>query len=136
MAKDMSRFVEITKEFDFDAAHRLPHVPEGHKCGRMHGHTYRVVLGFIGSIDPELGWFIDYADIAKEWEPLNAALDHRTLNDVPGLENPTTEVLAHWIADHMNGSALAKWFRWVKVYESSTTYVTVQSFQTPTGRPA
>lgn len=124
--KKNGKMVTICKEFDFDAAHRLPRVPEGHKCGRMHGHTYRVQLVFSGDIDDETGWFMDYADIAAAWAPLNAVLDHHTLNEIPGLENPTTEVLAHWILSRLKAEHLGRPFwsflRTVRIYESSTTY--------------
>ena len=89
--------MEIWKEFVFEAAHRLPHVPEGHKCARLHGHSFRVAVHVRGPLDPTLGWVMDFADLKAAWRPLDEALDHRYLNDVPGLENPTSEVLARWI---------------------------------------
>lgn len=118
-------FVTICKEFDFDAAHHLPMMPEGHKCRREHGHTYRVALSFSGEVGAD-GILMDYADIAKGWAPLHDLLDHRNLNNIPGLENPSTEVLVHWILTkwqemHIN-SALWTCLRNVRVYESSTTY--------------
>jgi 6-pyruvoyltetrahydropterin/6-carboxytetrahydropterin synthase len=87
----------VFKEFTFDSAHRLPNVPEGHKCGRLHGHTYGIRLEVSGPVGAETGWVQDYADIAAAWAPLHEQLDHRYLNDVPGLENSTSEVLAQWI---------------------------------------
>ena len=90
--------VELTKEFTFEAAHRLPHVPPNHKCYRMHGHGFRVEITVAGEVDPQLGWLMDYADVAAQVEPiLLGELDHRTLNDVPGLENPTSEMLCVWL---------------------------------------
>jgi 6-pyruvoyltetrahydropterin/6-carboxytetrahydropterin synthase len=89
--------VELTKEFRFEAAHRLPRVPEGHKCSRMHGHSYKVEIEARGAIDPTSGWFIDYAVLDDAWAPLHAQFDHRCLNDVPGLENSTSENLAVFI---------------------------------------
>ena len=89
--------VEIWKEFTFEAAHLLPRVPEGHKCRRLHGHSFRVEVRVRGVPDPALGWVMDFADLKAAWAPLDDALDHRYLNDVPGLENPTSEVLARWI---------------------------------------
>ena len=77
--------VTISKTFDFDAAHFLPMVADEHKCKRMHGHTYRVVLEFSGDVDPVSGMLMDYADIAKAWEHFNGILDHRVLNEIPGL---------------------------------------------------
>src|SRR5262249_38194062 len=90
--------VELTKEFTFEAAHRLPHVPADHKCFRMHGHGFRIEIAVQGEIDPKLGWLVDYAEIAARVEPIvRSELDHRTLNDVPGLENPTSEMLCVWL---------------------------------------
>ena len=89
--------VELVKEFRFESAHRLPRVPEDHKCFRMHGHSYRIEVCVAGEVDPALGWLVDFGDIAARVEPvLKQELDHRVLNDVPGLENPTSELLAHW----------------------------------------
>lgn len=110
------------KTFDFDAAHRLPHVHEGHKCGRMHGHTYRVEIILSGELDPLLGWFVDYADITEAWAPIHDALDHRVLNDVIGLVNPTTEVLVDWIIKRLAKSSIGKHLDRVRVYESSSTW--------------
>jgi 6-pyruvoyltetrahydropterin/6-carboxytetrahydropterin synthase len=116
----------ITKEFDFDAAHQLNGLPKTHKCSRLHGHTYRVVLGLEGEVSPKTGWFIDYADVAKAWKPLDRALDHRFLNDIPGLSTPTTENLAAWIAARVAGSKkIGRHLVWVRVYESCTTYCQV-----------
>ena len=112
---------EITKEFDFDAAHWLPHVPAGHKCGRLHGHTYRVVIICSGIVGPQSGWFMDYADIAKAWAPLHERLDHHVLNQVHGLTCPTTEVLCAWILAKIDIPHLNS----VRVYESSTTWCEV-----------
>jgi 6-pyruvoyltetrahydropterin/6-carboxytetrahydropterin synthase len=89
--------MEIWREFTFEAAHRLPHVPAGHKCARLHGHSFRVAVHVRGPLDPTLGWVMDFADLKAAWRPLDEALDHRYLNDVAGLENPTSEVLARWI---------------------------------------
>lgn len=110
--------VTIAKTFDFDAAHYLPKVDPGHKCGRMHGHTYRVEVICEGEID-ERGMVVDYAEIAVAWAPINQVLDHHTLNEIPGLENPTTEILAPWILDRLEGLPCVVA---VRVYESSTTY--------------
>lgn len=89
--------MEIFKEFTFDSAHYLPNVPETHKCRRMHGHTYRVRVVVRGPLDPVLGWVCDFADIKKLITPVKNRLDHFTLNDIEGLENPTAENLAIWI---------------------------------------
>jgi 6-pyruvoyltetrahydropterin/6-carboxytetrahydropterin synthase len=89
--------MEIWKEFGFEAAHRLPHVPDGHKCARLHGHSFRVEVHVSGPLREPEGWVMDFGDIKAAWAPLHELLDHRYLNDVPGLENPTSEVLARWI---------------------------------------
>ena len=89
--------MEIYKEFVFEAAHRLPNVPEGHKCARLHGHSWKGTIYVSGKVDPTLGWIMDYADIKAEMAPLIDQLDHRYLNDIEGLENPTTEAVAVWI---------------------------------------
>jgi len=91
----------ITKTFVFDAAHSLPRVPETHKCRRMHGHTYRVVVGLEGEIDPQMGWVQDYGEVSAAFGPLLEQLDHSCLNEVPGLENPTAERLAVWIYERL-----------------------------------
>jgi len=85
----------------FEAAHLLPRVPEGHKCRRLHGHSYRVEIEVEGEVDPESGWLCDYAEIKQACAPLLEALDHRYLNEVEGLENPTSENLARWIWDRL-----------------------------------
>ena len=89
--------MEIWREFTFESAHRLPNVPEGHKCARLHGHSFRVAVHVRGPLDPTFGWVMDFADLKAAWRPLHEALDHRYLNEIPGLENPTSEVLARWL---------------------------------------
>lgn len=91
----------IEKELRFEAAHRLPNVPEGHKCHRLHGHSFRVTLRVAGPLDPHLGWVIDFAEVGAAWAPLHELLDHRYLNEVDGLENPTSENLARFIAERL-----------------------------------
>jgi 6-pyruvoyltetrahydropterin/6-carboxytetrahydropterin synthase len=93
--------VELFKRFRFEAAHLLPNVPEGHKCARLHGHSYGVTVHLTGPVDPELGWVIDFAELGDAFRPLLDRLDHNYLNDVPGLENPTSENLAIWIWDRL-----------------------------------
>ena len=153
----------IAKTFDFDAAHFLPHVPEDHKCRRMHGHTYRVRLGVgvvvadLGELDVRQvacvlatretgtipysreplrralgashGMLIDYADLARAWEPMHALLDHRVLNEIEGLSNPTTEQLAVFLSERLvipypcaGSGAVQDRFVTLRVYESATTY--------------
>ena len=89
--------MEIHKEFTFEAAHLLPNVPAGHKCGRLHGHSFRGDVHVEGPLDPLLGWVMDYADIKTAVKPVIARLDHYYLNDIPGLDNPTSEVIAQWL---------------------------------------
>lgn len=89
--------MEIFKEFTFEAAHRLPNVPAGHKCARLHGHSYRVEVHARGEVDATLGWVVDFATLKDAFEPLRQRLDHYYLNEVEGLENPTSENLARWI---------------------------------------
>ncbi len=98
----MKSLMEIFVDFSFDAAHYLPNVPPQHKCGRMHGHTYRLRLYFSGPVNPLLGWVIDYAHVKVVADQILSQLDHHTLNDVPGLENPTCELIAQWIADRLD----------------------------------
>lgn len=93
----MSDTTEIFREFTFEAAHRLPKVPSGHKCARLHGHSYRVFVHVSGAIDPRYGWVMDFGDIKAAVAPVIDRLDHYYLNDIAGLENPTSEILAAWI---------------------------------------
>jgi 6-pyruvoyltetrahydropterin/6-carboxytetrahydropterin synthase len=86
--------VELKKEYRFEAAHRLPFVPAGHKCSRVHGHSYKVEMFVAGPVDPATGWLIDFGILDRHWAELHARLDHRYLNDIPGLENSTCENLA------------------------------------------
>ena len=97
----MTVTAEIFREFTFEAAHRLPQVPEGHKCARLHGHSYRVEVHVEGPVGDSTGWVQDFGDIKSAFKPLEVALDHRYLNEVEGLENPTSEVLARWIWDRL-----------------------------------
>src|SRR5438270_11517710 len=89
--------MELFKEFTFEAAHRLPYVPADHKCARLHGHSYRVELHASGPVDPQSGWIMDFAEIKSAFKPLLARLDHYYLNEIEGLENPTSQNLAAWI---------------------------------------
>jgi 6-pyruvoyltetrahydropterin/6-carboxytetrahydropterin synthase len=89
--------MELAKTFRFESAHLLPNVPEDHKCRRLHGHSFRATLRVTGPVGPTTGWVMDYADLTRAFEPLRLALDHRHLNEVEGLENPTSEHIARWI---------------------------------------
>lgn len=89
--------MQIYKTFTIDSAHRLTGVPEGHKCGRIHGHTFTIELHVSGDVDPTTGFVIDFAEIAKSFDPIREQLDHTFLNDIEGLDNPTSENIAKWI---------------------------------------
>jgi 6-pyruvoyltetrahydropterin/6-carboxytetrahydropterin synthase len=89
--------MEIFKEFSIEAAHRLPNVPQGHKCARLHGHSFQLRIVLAGPVGEDTGWVLDFAEIKVAFEPLFHQLDHRYLNDIEGLENPTSENLARWI---------------------------------------
>lgn len=89
--------MEIFKEFTLEAAHFLPHLPEGHKCRRLHGHSFRIEVYVCGEVQRLVGWVMDFAEIGSKFQPLFEQLDHYCLNQVPGLENPTSENLARWI---------------------------------------
>jgi 6-pyruvoyltetrahydropterin/6-carboxytetrahydropterin synthase len=93
--------VEIFREFSLEAAHRLPNVPPGHKCARLHGHSFRIEVHVRGPVDAEQGWVMDFADVKAAFAPLHDQLDHRYLNEIAGLENPTSEHLAMWIWDRL-----------------------------------
>lgn len=101
MEKRTSFAVDLIREFRFEAAHRLPKVPPGHKCARLHGHSFRIEVRVHGPVPEETGWLLDFADLQKAFSPLYDALDHNYLNDIPGLENPTSENLAIWIWDRL-----------------------------------
>jgi 6-pyruvoyltetrahydropterin/6-carboxytetrahydropterin synthase len=87
----------VFKEFTFEAAHRLPNVTQDHKCARLHGHSFRVEVHIQGVVDVKAGWVMDFADIKAAFMPLYNQLDHYYLNDIEGLQNPTSENLARWI---------------------------------------
>ena len=96
--------VRLVHEFRFEAAHRLPKVPAAHKCARLHGHSFKVEVAIEGPVNPETGWFIDYSELWNAWMPLHEALDHRYLNEVEGLDNPTSEHLARWVWDRVKAA--------------------------------
>jgi 6-pyruvoyltetrahydropterin/6-carboxytetrahydropterin synthase len=89
--------MEIYKAFTIEAAHRLPNLPDDHKCSRLHGHSFRIEIHVSGDVDETTGWVVDFADISKAFKPLFETLDHHYLNDIEGLENPTSENLAKWV---------------------------------------
>ena len=110
--------MKIFKEFRFEAAHRLPNVPEGHKCARLHGHSFLIRIEVEGPVGTDSGWVMDFAKIADAFNPILAQLDHYYLNEIPGLENPTSEVLARWI--------------WNKLYPQLTELSTIEIRETCT----
>ncbi len=114
---------EIAREFRFEAAHRLPNLPAEHKCFRLHGHSFRVTVRVRGPVDAKKGWIIDFADIDRAWQPLHKILDHNYLNEVEGLENPTSELLASWVLTriHVEGARVHS----VTVHETCTATCTV-----------
>lgn len=115
--------MDVFRDFTFEAAHRLPNLPDGHKCTRLHGHSFRVEVRVRGTIDPVSGMVIDFADIKAAFAPLHDQLDHHFLNEVEGLENPTSENLAVWIWQRLEESLpLAE----VVVRETCTSGVSYQ----------
>ena len=95
------RGMDIFKVFTIEAAHRLPNVPAGHKCARLHGHSFRIELRVSGEVGARTGWVMDFADIKTAFKPLYDQLDHHYLNDIEGLDNPTSERLAQWIWERL-----------------------------------
>lgn len=92
----------LERSYRFEAAHSLPHVPPGHKCARMHGHSYAIELAIEGEIDPQRGWLMDFAEIDEYAMPVIRRLDHQVLNEIEGLDNPTSELLAVWIWNQLS----------------------------------
>ncbi|AGH95318.1 6-carboxytetrahydropterin synthase QueD [Pseudobdellovibrio exovorus] len=88
---------ELKQHFQIESARFLPHLPADHPCSRMHGHSFKIILTLKGDLDPQIGWVVDYHQITQVMQPLLKQLDHRVLNEVEGLENPTSELLAKWI---------------------------------------
>lgn len=110
--------MDIFKQFTIEAAHRLPNVPAGHKCGRLHGHSFRIEIHVSGEVDEAAGWVVDFADISSAFKPLYERLDHYCLNDISGLENPTSENLARWIWQRLKPDL--PWLSKVVVRETCT----------------
>lgn len=96
--------MEVFKSFSIEAAHQLPNVPDEHPCARVHGHSFVIELCVSGMVGGRSGWVVDFAEITDAFRPLHDQLDHRLLNDVDGLSNPTSENLAIWIWDRVSVS--------------------------------
>ncbi len=111
--------IELKQQFQIESARFLPRLPATHPCHHMHGHSFKITLTLTGEVHPELGWLIDYNDVLKIMKPLLAELDHKVLNDVPGLQNPTTENLCIWIYEKSH--AMLPVISRVSISETSTT---------------
>ncbi len=111
--------MEIFKAFTFDAAHHLPNCPPGHRCRRPHGHSYRIEIHLSGEPHPDTGWIIDFGEIKKAVQPVVDQIDHQYLNEIEGLENPTTETLVVWLWERVKPvlGNLSK----IVVYETCTS---------------
>jgi 6-pyruvoyltetrahydropterin/6-carboxytetrahydropterin synthase len=95
--------MDVFRVFQVEAAHRLPEVPADHKCARIHGHSFRIEIHVSGGVGERSGWVMDFADLRTAFQPLFDRLDHHYLNDIEGLENPTSENLARWIWQRLKG---------------------------------
>lgn len=93
--------LELKSHFQIESARYLPNLPKTHPCAHMHGHSFKIVLSLMGDIDPAIGWVIDYNDINAAVKPILGLIDHKVLNEVPGLENPTSELLAVWLYERI-----------------------------------
>jgi len=113
--------MEIYKEFSFDSAHFLPNVPDGHKCKNMHGHTYRLKVFIEGHPDPHLGWIMDFKELKDAVCPVIDQLDHKLINAIQGLENPTAENITIWIWEQIQ--PLLPLLSRIELYETPTTGV-------------
>ena len=111
--------MRIFKDLVFEAAHRLPNVPPTHRCYNLHGHTFKCRIECEGPLDARLGWVVDFAVVDEHVAPIMKQLDHRYLNDVAGLENPTSEVIAEWILARLRGTKLP--VRSVTIWENDSS---------------
>lgn len=116
----------IYKQFSFDSAHFLSAVPEGHKCGNMHGHTYSLTVFIEGMPEQKSGWIIDYGDLKKIIKPIIEELDHHLLNEIPGLENPTSENLSIWLWNKIK--PLLPNLKKIELKETPSSGVTYEGF--------
>ena len=111
--------MRLYKDFSFEAAHRLPNVPTGHKCARLHGHSFQVRVSVDGPVGDRTGWVMDFAELKEAFRPVHDQLDHRYLNEIAGLENPTSEHLARWIWRQLSPSLVG--LSEIEVRETCTT---------------
>jgi 6-pyruvoyltetrahydropterin/6-carboxytetrahydropterin synthase len=118
--------VELKKIYLFEAAHFLPRVPAGHKCSRMHGHSYRVEIGLRGPVDATTGWVVDFAVIDDAWVELFRQFDHHVLNEIAGLDNPTCENLCAFVWKAMAGRV--PHLDMVTVWETADSCCTLRGF--------
>ncbi|MEZ4648141.1 MAG: 6-carboxytetrahydropterin synthase QueD [Candidatus Eisenbacteria bacterium] len=119
MSEGARNRVALSKRYRFESAHLLPLLPDGHKCRRLHGHSFEVEVEVRGPLDPRLGWLVDYAEISRVVKPVVEELDHRYLNEIEGLDNPTSEVLAIWFWERLAGR-IDGIYR-VTIFETCTT---------------
>lgn len=110
--------VTIGRSYRFESAHFLPKVPEGHRCRNLHGHNYRVEIILMGEIDAR-GFVRDFGEVDADIAPLLKCVDHKLLNEVPGLENPTAEIIAAWFLERLPSAAR------VRVYENDDCWAEV-----------
>jgi 6-pyruvoyltetrahydropterin/6-carboxytetrahydropterin synthase len=115
---DYLRNMLIFKVFYFDSAHFLPNVPENHKCRQMHGHTYKLIVFIEGDNKNNLGWVMDFAELKNVINPIIDVIDHKVLNEITGLENPTCENIAKWL--------------WVKIKVKIPALSKIELHETPT----
>lgn len=110
---------ELKQHFQIESARFLPHLPKEHPCSKMHGHSFKIVLTLVGDLDPKIGWVVDYHEITKIMKPILDQLDHKVLNEVSGLENPTSELLAKWLFEKIRVNLPQ--LRCVSIMETSNT---------------
>lgn len=116
----------ITRRYHFEAAHFLPGVPEGHKCKRMHGHNYELEITISGTENPVTGFIIDFWDLDKIIQPIIDVVDHRLLNDIAGLHNPTAEFIAKWFVDEISFPLNENYLANVRIYETKDCWADVR----------
>lgn len=117
--------MQIFKVFYFDSAHFLPNVPENHKCRQMHGHTYKLIVYIKGSADNREGWVVDFAELKNRINPIIELVDHKVLNDIKGLENPTCENIAKWLCEKIRKEFPA--FKKLELHETLTTGTIIEA---------